>query len=395
MKIQTLKKLPEKVYQELGYDWCINQDTAPYLTDKIIEITQAEADAYYEAAETLMGLLQEAIPEQLTEAFLEKIGIPENIWDLVIHSWEDERHQFIYGRFDLAGGIDGFPIKLIEFNADTATFLPETAIIQWAQLKANGLNENKQFNIVFDSLVVRFKELLKRNRDKNPAILFTCLPGYPEDYSNCELLMEAAEEAGFMAVFEYIDNIIFSDDAEEGGVYRRNPLTQEYEQYPFLFKLIPWEWFCWDEPEILKIITDLVKTNDLIVVNPAYSLMYQSKALMVEAWEKFRLDERSDYLLATSLEQLPDKHQVKKPIFGREGANVTIISEMGAVEEKTDGIYGEQKMVYQEYAYFPTDGEGYQYQTGVFYAEEPAGLAFRRSKGIIDNLAQVVGHTVR
>jgi glutathionylspermidine synthase len=52
-------------------------------------------------------------------------------------------------------------------------------------------------------------------------------------------------------------------------------------------------------------------------------------------------------------------------------------------------------MVYQEYAYFPTDSEGFQYQTGVFYAEEPAGLAFRRSKGIIDNLAQVVGHTVK
>ena len=33
----------------------------------------------------------------------------------------------LYGRFDLSGGLDGKPIKLIEFNADTATCIPETA----------------------------------------------------------------------------------------------------------------------------------------------------------------------------------------------------------------------------------------------------------------------------
>ncbi len=38
---------------------------------------------------------------------------------MVKQSWENDIHWHLYGRFDLAGGIDGKPIKLIEFNADT------------------------------------------------------------------------------------------------------------------------------------------------------------------------------------------------------------------------------------------------------------------------------------
>lgn len=48
---------------------------------------------------------------------------------MIKQSFEEEVHWHIYGCFDLAGGLDGKPIKLLEFNADTPTMLYETALI--------------------------------------------------------------------------------------------------------------------------------------------------------------------------------------------------------------------------------------------------------------------------
>ena len=44
-----------------------------------------------------------------------------NLVEIIKNSWENDVHWHLYGRFDLAGGIDGKPIKLIELNADTPT----------------------------------------------------------------------------------------------------------------------------------------------------------------------------------------------------------------------------------------------------------------------------------
>jgi len=72
--------------------------------------------------------------------------IPLIYWN-TCSDWENDVHGHLYGRFDLAGGIDGKPIKLLEFNADTPTALFESAIIQWAILGKNGLNEENQLLI--------------------------------------------------------------------------------------------------------------------------------------------------------------------------------------------------------------------------------------------------------
>ena len=69
-------------------------------------------------------------------------------------------HWHLYGRFDLAGGLDSKPIKLIEFNADTPTAIFETAIIQWAMLKLNHMDEAAQFNDLYESLKQNFKHLV-------------------------------------------------------------------------------------------------------------------------------------------------------------------------------------------------------------------------------------------
>ena len=86
----------------------------------------------------------------------------------------------LYGRFDLAGGIDNTPIKLIEFNADTPTALFETAIVQWAILKQNNLEEESQFNTLYESLVNNFKRLVTLEED---------VSGFEENYDGWNFLV--------------------------------------------------------------------------------------------------------------------------------------------------------------------------------------------------------------
>ncbi len=115
---------------------------------------------YYEAVNELYDMFVEAGEHIIKNNMLHEIGVPFNLIDAVKMSWENDVHWHLYGRFDLAGGIDGKPIKLLEFNADTPTALFETSILQWAILKANGMDEESQFNSVYEAITTNFKRLV-------------------------------------------------------------------------------------------------------------------------------------------------------------------------------------------------------------------------------------------
>lgn len=55
--------------------------------------------------------------------------------------------------------------------------------------------------------------------------------------------------------------------------------------YPFWFKLIPWEYIAVDEPELAEILTKIVTAEKAVVLNPAYTMLFQSKAILKYLWE--------------------------------------------------------------------------------------------------------------
>jgi glutathionylspermidine synthase len=99
-------------------------------------------------------------------------------------------------------------------------------------------------------------------------------------------------------------------------------------------------------------------------------------------------------LLETSFDPLKGKKQVKKPIFGREGGDVSILDETGKVIKENKDNYHNHKMVYQEYVELPSDSKGNKYQAGVFFAYEGCGVGFRKGGEIMDNMSKFVGHIV-
>ncbi|MRJ02488.1 MAG: glutathionylspermidine synthase family protein [Epsilonproteobacteria bacterium] len=389
MELRKLKPLPTDYLEEIGFAWHTDRDGTSYVADEVVVIGEEEAEGYYNAVNELYDMYVEAGEYIIENELFFEIGIPFNLVDLIKASWEEDIHWHIYGRFDLAGGIDGHPIKLLEFNADTPTALFETAIIQWALLKYNGIDEGRQFNRVYEAIKENFQRLVTQSDDisnfhelfQGWRILFSSIEGSLEDENTTRLLQTAASEAGYETEFCYVDRVGFSEE----GIFCNN------EPFEFWFKLIPWENIAIDEPELALLLTDIVLNRRAVVLNPPYTLMFQSKGMLPILWELFP---NHPLLLEASFQPLQGKPYVEKRVLGREGANVKIFDAQGNLIEKRDGEYESFPPIYQEYIELPKDQEGRSYQAGVFYAYEGCGLGYRRGGKIIDNMSKFVGHMI-
>lgn len=392
MELKKLTPLSDEYLESIGFVWHTDSDNSSYVSDEIVVINEEEANAYYEACNELYDMFIEAGEYVIENNLFHELNIPFNLVEIIKESWESNVHWHLYSRFDLAGGIDGQPIKLIEFNADTPTSLFETAIIQWAMLKANGLDEMSQFNGLYEALKDNFKRIITLDTDIEKfeeyystlgwKILFSSISSSIEDINTTKLLQHIASEAGFNTDFEFIENVQFSDD----GIFKNDEL------FEFWFKLIPWENIGIEESELALLLTEIIKEKKAIIFNPAYTLMFQSKGFMKILWDLYP---NHPLLLETSFEPLVDKKQVEKRCFGREGANTKIINSDGTIDEQTSGEYTGHKPIYQEFVEFPKDSNGNYYQAGVFFAYEACGLGFRRGGKILNNMSKFVGHIIQ
>ncbi len=390
IKLQKLNPLDDKTLDELGFTWHTDIDGSKYVSDELVQITQDEAEAYYKAGNEIYDMYVQAAEYVIENDLFFDIGIPFNLVDAIKKSWENNVHWHIYGRFDLAGGIDDKPIKLIEFNADTPTALFETALLQWALLKQNDMNENKQFNNVYDAISQNFKRVITLFDDTEIfderydgwKILFSSVGGNDEEEATTRLLQQIATDAGFNTSFEFIQDVKF----DENGIF-----DSDGNKYEYWFKLYPWEDIAHDEPELATTITTIMQNQEAIILNPAYTLLFQSKGMLKILSDLFP---DSPYLLKTSFEPLKGVKHVEKTVFGREGANTKIIDSNGDVLVEVEGPYDNYKKVYQEYVEFAKDSKGDKYQAGVFFAYEACGLSFRKGSEIMDNMSKFVGHII-
>ena len=379
----------EPAVRQLGWDWAVEDACANYVAREAVRLPEATADELLQAADTLYELLVQSIPDPIPDTLLRELAIPELLWEAVRHSWNDDRHWHLYGRFDLASTPDG--PKLLEFNADTATSIPETAVIQWASLMAAGLAEDdRQANGLFEGLQEQFTQWRELNSDLEPSLLLVHLPDSAEDATNCAVLAEAAREAGFQYTHICaVDDMQVATAGDERGVWAQTG-PEQWQRFSFLFKLVPWELLADEEPDLTRDLTQLLRSRDLIIANPAYTLLFQSKAMLAWLWQCFP---HHPLLLEASMGELPG-HQIRKPVLGREGQDVAELGSVVSGSSIPEGDYAHQSMVYQRFAELPADEQGRLYQAGVFWAGTGCAIGFRREAGIITNLSEFVPHLI-
>ncbi len=358
MKIKALKK---DHLDAMGYTWHNDEDGEYIVKDKFLLISEDEALAYENAANKLYKMYEAGASYVIKNNLFEALDIPKTLVHQIKYSFDNERDMHLYGRFDLSGGVDLKPIKLIEFNADTPTLLLESVAIQEMMLRFNEELNLRQFNNIYAAIAQKFVEISENKKGLYSKFLFSSVEGIEEELVTVKLLEDMAKSQNLFTTFNYLEE------------------CEEEMPYDFWFKLYPWE----DMPNFLY-----SKTTTML--NPAYTLLYQSKGMLAILYKLFP---DSPYLLKTSFEPIQEKY-VKKTMFGREGANIDIV-ENGELLLQTGGMYGEYKSVYQEYVDFIRDEEGRYYQAGVFYSGCACGMSFRRGLEILDDMSEFIGHAIK
>ena len=136
-----------------------------------------------------------------------------------------------------------------------------------------------------------------------------------------------------------------------------------------------------------------MRAGRIEVIEPAWKMIASNKRLLVTLWEMF-----PGHPLLLPAAERPDPTwtgYVRKPIRGREGANVEIVEAGQAVAATTTGVYADDLFVYQARANL-AQSDGRYAVLGSWVADGQAcGLGIRESDGpITGNLARVVPHVM-
>ena len=261
---------------------------------------------------------------------------------------DDSEYVTNIARLDFVKAKDG-TYKVVEINADTPCAMPEAFYGNAVAQKYFAGGEAPEHNA---ELIEPFVELLKttlKGRINLTGVNITLAANdeYAEDWANMQYLKNAL--AGYVAAhfdeYEFVNvraarliDLVVKDD----GVYHDDG-EGEYK-IDVLYRLHPLELLMDDEssdgyPVGLKLM-DLANMHKVILVNPIKAILMQNKAMLAIA---HYLAENTNYFDAaarqvvrtniaeTSMDAqaFSGRKFLKKPIFGREGCNISIIEPDG------------------------------------------------------------------
>lgn len=337
------------------------------------EFSDHEIQKIETASAELWQMYLEAVEYVITKNLWFRFQIPEWFRSTIIKTWEED-HASIYGRFDL--GFDGTNLKLLEFNADTPTSLFEASVIQWYWLK-DKFPEKDQFNSIHEKLIDYWKYL--KPFLSCDFVHFASMTNI-EDVTNVEYMRDCASQAGLETSFLAIQEIGWAEDIKEF-------IDANREVIQAIFKLYPYEWIL-EEDFGKKISENIHKTR---WIEPAWKILTSSKAMLPILWELYP---NHPLLLESYFEQRHLMNFAKKPIYSREGANVSLYKS-GIPIEQISGIYGKEGFIYQQFFDLPNFSGNYPVIGSWIVGQESAGIGIRESKNLItNNQSRFVPHLI-
>jgi glutathionylspermidine synthase len=318
-------------------------ETAAYV------FTSAEIDCLDDATAEIERVCREACDHAVTHDRNATLGIPQSVWPLVKNSWKCQEPS-LYGRLDLCWDGTG-PPKLLEYNADTPTALYEAAVIQWEWLTIVQPGAD-QFNSLHEALIAAWKAF----RVETP-VHFSAIRDHTEDRLTVDYLRDTAIQAGLTTSFLNIEDIGWNG-------HRFTDLQDK--PIETIFKLYPWDWLLKDS------FGRNIASAPTRWIEPAWRLMPASKGMLALLWELF--PDHPNLLPAFRDPSRIAAMQVKKPLFGREGANIE------TPFQSTTGTYGDEGFVWQQYQELPHFEGRYPVIGSWLIAGEPHGMGIREDK---------------
>ncbi|MEC7692441.1 MAG: glutathionylspermidine synthase family protein [Pseudomonadota bacterium] len=354
-------------------------DESAYYQFSLKQIEQDIEDPTAELHQMCLAAVDKVIRD---EEWLNRFQIPALHREFILRSWQDNAPS-LYSRLDLV--YDGkSPAKLLENNADTPTSLYESGFWQWLWLeqqvdRGNLPRHADQFNSLQEKLVHRFEEIAAYYRIRN--MHFACCRDTEEDRGTVQYLQDCAQAAGLQSEFLYIEDIGLADTGAFTDLHD-NPVTE-------CFKLYPWEFM------LRESFGDALSGAGTNWIEPPWKAILSNKALLPLLWEMF--PGHPNLLPAYFPDNAPGLETgkwIQKPLFSREGANISLI-ENGKQTKLSDGPYGEEGVVIQAFTALPRFAENYTLIGSWLVDDMPAGLSVREdSSEITQDLSRYLPHII-
>jgi glutathionylspermidine synthase len=315
------------------------------------------------------------------EEFLKRLKIPEAFWPLISESWQRDDGS-LYGRLDL--GFDGQgTAKLLEYNADTPTSIFEAAVFQWTWLE-QAIERRiipkaaDQYNSIHERLIEAWKKL---GRGKH--LHLAGLTESSEDNGTLAYLEDTATQAGLATTMIDIADIGWRD---QGGGF----VDLDDRDIELAFKLYPWEWMFHDD------FGAKLRQAPTRWIEPPWKAVLSNKGILPLLWEMFP---RHPNLLPAFFEDDPRAHGlgasfVRKPLYSREGANVSLISG-GIALAQQEGPYGGEGFIRQAFAAVRNFDLQYPVIGSWLVDHTPCGLSIREDESpITGNNSRFLPHAI-
>ncbi|HWU53280.1 MAG TPA: glutathionylspermidine synthase family protein [Tahibacter sp.] len=316
-----------------------------------------------------------------SESLMEQLAIPAAYRDWIAESWRrGEPH--LYGRMDLAYAGDG-PAKLFELNYDTPTSLYEAAFFQWVwleQQKERGLlpEAADQYNLIQDLLVETFATIAP---DLPKPLYFSAVRDSLEDQGTVAYLRDCAEQAGIDTRSIAIEDIGLSTDSR----------FTDLDDYVIeaLFKLYPLEFL------FAERFGPALPRSGIRLIEPPWKALLSNKGILPLLWQKHpghpNLLE-AHFETGTSPALAPG--WVRKPLYSREGANVTLILPDGSLHVAS-GPYDDSPWIRQAVQPLPQFDGNYAVVGSWVVADRPAGIGIREDSTLITrDTSRFVPHVI-
>jgi glutathionylspermidine synthase len=340
--------------------------------DVAYRFSNAEIETIYAAAYELNNRCLDAVEHVIRHDLFHRLAISPEQAQLIKRSW-DRDDPTLYGRFDLTIDADGVP-KMYEYNADTPTSIIEASLAQWFW-KDDVHPSLDQFNSLHESLIARWR-FIRAHYGEVKLLHFACMLNAQEDVCNVEYLMDTAVQAGWAV--KLIDVKDIGNDGR-GGFF-----DLENERIELMFKLFPWEWMIQSAygGEVSK---DLCRW-----VEPPWKAVLANKGILPVLWDMF--PDHPNLLEASfNAERFAGRPHAKKPLYSREGANVSLVTPDGNFDNP--GKYGSEGFVYQAYAAAPKFDEWFLTIGAWIVDDVPCGMCLREELGpIAKNTSFFVPH---
>jgi glutathionylspermidine synthase len=212
--------------------------------------------------------------------------------------------------------------KLLEYNADTPTTLLEAAVAQWVWLEQVH-PEADQFNSIHEKLIARWRTAA------GGRVHFAAVTASLEDRGTALYLADTASQAGIEPVE--------IDIAQVGWNQQLGFVDLDERPIQTLFKLYPTEWM------LREAFGQHMPAAHTRWIEPPWKLLLSSKAILPLLWE---LNPGHPNLLEAHYGEPPAQGRwARKPIYSREGANVSLV-EAGRVLVSVPGRYGNQPVIH-------------------------------------------------